>query len=149
MPAQETAAPHFSVRPAQAADQATIRAMIRRERLDPTSLKWPNFLVAEHAGQIIGIGQVKRYPGCNELGSLVTLREYRGQGVAAQIIAALEEQAGRPLYLLCLAKMQPYYERFGYEVISWWAAPAFLKLKLSPTLLFRLFGVRVVIMRKG
>lgn len=123
--------------------------MIRRAHLDPTSLKWQNFLVAEHDGDIVGIGQVKPYPGCEELGSLVTKRDYRGQGVGEQMIAALEARAGRPLYLLCASKMESYYQRFGYETISWWDAPSFLKLKLSPTLILRLFGIRVLVMRKN
>lgn len=136
------------IREATAEDDATIKMMIRRARLDPTSLKWQNFLIAEHEGNIVGIGQIKPYPGCEELGSLVTKRDYRGQGVGEQMIVALEARAGRPLYLLCAAKMETYYVRFGYETISWWEAPAFLKLKLSPTLILRLFGIRVLAMRK-
>jgi len=137
------------IREATAEDDSTIKTMIRRARLDPTSLKWQNFLIAEHEGDIVGIGQIKPYPGCEELGSLVTKRDYRGQGVGEQMIVALEARAGRPLYLLCAAKMESYYQRFGYEAISWWNAPAFLKLKLSPTLILRLFGIRVLVMRKN
>lgn len=147
MPEQEPP-PHIEIRPATADDDATIQQMIREARLDPTSLKWQNFLIAEVGGKIAGIGQVKRYPGCEELGSLVTLREMRGKGVGGAMIAALEARAGRPLYLLCVDKMEPYYQRFGYERISWWGAPWFLKLKLSPALLFRLFGIRVLVMQK-
>lgn len=138
----------LKIRPALAQDENTIKQMVYKEQLDPTSLKWQNFLVAEVEGRIVSIGQIKRYPKCNELGSLVTLREYRGQGIAAQLIQALEAQAGFPLYLLCASKMEAYYQRFGYQTIAWWDAPAFLKLKLSPTLLFRLFGIRVLVMRK-
>jgi amino-acid N-acetyltransferase len=104
----------ITIRPAQVSDESAIKALIRREKLDPTSLKWQNFLIAEHKGQIVGIGQVKRYRDCNELGSLVTEPEYRGKGVAAQLIAALEAQVGLPLYLLCVSKMESYYQQFGY-----------------------------------
>lgn len=139
----------LQIRPATANDEATIKAMIRQERLDPTSLKWENFFVAEQDSKIVAIGQIKQYPGCQELGSLVTLPAYRGQGIAGQLIAALEEKAEWPLYLLCLAKMEPFYQRFGYEAISWWQAPAMLKLKLTPTLLVAPFGIRVRVMRKA
>ena len=104
--------------------------------------------MAEVAGQIVSMGQVKEYPGCQELGSLVTLPAYRGQGLAAAVIAALEARAGRPLYLICRDRMEPYYTRFGYHTIGWRDAPHALKLKLLPTFLFRLFGVRVLVMRK-
>lgn len=138
----------INIRSATIADEEIIKQMIRKARLDPTSLKWQRFLIAEYENEIVGIGQVKQYPGCEELGSLVTKKAYRGQGIGGKLIAALEELAGRPLYLLCASHNESYYLRFGYETISWWDAPNFLKLKLSPTLLFRLFGIRVLIMRK-
>jgi amino-acid N-acetyltransferase len=136
------------IRDATAQDEAIIKAMIHREHLDPTSLHWQNFLVAEEDGQIVSIGQIKRYRGCEELGSLVTLPEYRGRGLATQLIGELESRAGRPLYLACNDKMEPYYQRFGYQRIGYWQAPAMLRLKLLLPLMFRLFGIRVIAMRK-
>ncbi len=138
----------YRIRAAAASDQATIRRLIRQEHLDPSTTHWQRFLVAEVDGQIVSIGQVKEYPGCQELGSLVTLPAYRGQGIAAAVIAALEARAGRPLYLLCRDRMEPYYTPFGYHTIGWRDAPKALKLKLLPTFLFRVFGVRVLVMRK-
>lgn len=137
-----------SIRSATQSDEATIKQMIREARLDPTSLKWQNFLIAEYEGEIAGIGQIKKLPGCEELGSLVTKRKYRGQGVGGKLITELESRAGRPLYLLCAQHNESYYKRFNYRTISWWEAPAFLKLKVAPALPLRLFGLRVVIMRK-
>jgi amino-acid N-acetyltransferase len=137
------------IRAAVEQDAARIRQMVRDEQLDPTSLDWRHFLVAEQDGQIVGIGQIKEYPGCQELGSLVVLREYRDQGIAGQLITALESKAGRPLYLLCRERMEPYYQRFGYQTISFWQAPAVLKLKLIPALLLRVFGIRVLVMEKS
>lgn len=139
------------IRPATAADQGTIRQMVMREGLDPTTLKWQNFLVAERESNpplIVGIGQIKPYPAAPELGSLVVLREYRGHGIAADLIAALEARAPRPLYLLCQNKMETYYGRFGYRRIPFAEAPRPLKLKLLPAFAFRLVGVRVIAMRK-
>lgn len=138
----------FNIREAVEHDKVTIRRLIRQENLDPTSLDWRHFLVAEMDGQIAGMGQVKQYLGCQELGSLVTLPEYRGRGIAAALIHALEARAGRPLYLLCQDKMEPYYSRFGYQTIQWWEAPTMLKVKLAASWLFRLFGIRVLVMRK-
>lgn len=139
----------YRIRPATAEDQTTIRRMVRDANLDTTTLKWQNFLVAEQEGQIIGIGQIKPYRDCQELGSLVVARAYRNSGVGGALIAALEARAGRPLYLLCASHMQPYYERFGYTVIRWRDAPGTLKLKLAAAALFRIFGVRVLVMRKS
>jgi N-acetylglutamate synthase-like GNAT family acetyltransferase len=123
--------------------------MVFAEHLDPTSLKWQNFLVAETEGIIVGIGQVRMHRGCRELGSLVVLKGYRGHGIAGRIVAELERTSGYPMYLLCESKMEGYYTGHGYRVIGWRAAPTVLKMKLLPTFLFRLFGIRVLIMGKS
>lgn len=136
-------------RSATAADAVTIRQLIRDERLDPTSLDWRHFLVAEDGGQIVGCAQVKRLPGVNELGSLVVLPAYRGQGIGARLIQTLEAQAGLPLYLVCQERMEPYYNRFGFRRIGFWSAPLFLRLKLAAALLLRLGGIRIIGMVKA
>jgi amino-acid N-acetyltransferase len=137
------------IRAARADDAAIIKKMVWDEQLDPTALKWQHFLVAEADGKIVGIGQIRRHADCNELGSLVVLKTYRGQGIAAQLIAALEARAGLPLYLDCRDKLIPYYERLGFKSIRYGDAPRTLRLKLLFTLLFRVFGVKVGVMRKG
>ena len=137
-----------TIRPATQQDEATIRRMVRAEGLDPTSLNRQHFLVAEAKRKVVGIGQIKEYPGCQELGSLVVLPEFRGSGIGADLIAALELRAGRPLYLLCRDQMQPYYERFGYRQIPIWKAPLAILWKLLASRLFLLFGVRIVLMWK-
>ena len=144
----------LQIRPATEQDDATIKQMVSKEHLDPTSVKWQHFLVAERdagdgTSQIVGIGQVKQYPGCLELGSLVVLPEFRGQGIAGELIRALEARAGRPLYLTCRDRMQGYYAGFGYERIPILKAPSAILWKLLFTRLFLLFGVRIVLMRKG
>ena len=138
----------ITFRPATEGDVAIIKQMIWSEKLDISSLKWQNFRVAEHDGQIVSIGQVKRYPNVNELGSLVTLPEYRGKAIAGAIITQLEEEVGFPLYLLCESKIEAYYNRFSSRTISWLDAPALLKFKTSFAMPFRLFGIRVLIMQK-
>ena len=138
----------ITFRLAKETDAETIKQMVHAEHLDPTSLKWQNFRVAEHQGRIVAIGQVKRYPHVNELGSLVTLANYRGKGIASALIQQLEDTVGFPLYLLCAGRMEAYYERFGYQTIRWRDAPAFLQLKTAIVQPFRLVGLRVCIMQK-
>ncbi len=112
----------ITLRPAQATDQATIKAMVRAERLNPMGLHWQNFLVAEQAatiGQdaaaIVGIGQLRPHgDGVLELASLVVVESSQGQGVGTLLVHALILRAGGPLYLMCDARLVPYYTRFGF-----------------------------------
>lgn len=139
----------ISFREATAQDEPTIREMIKAEQLDPTSLNWRHFLIAEDGETVVGIGQIKAYPGCRELGSLVTHPDYRGRGIATRMIAQLEERATFPLYLLCAHWNEAFYERNGYVTIPWRAAPWILKLKTLPAPLIRLiFKAKIRIMCK-
>ncbi len=80
----------FVIRAARAADQATIVGLVRAARLDPSNLHWPNFVVAEADGQIVGCGQIRPDPGLRELGSMVVIKPYRQRGVGAAIVRALQ-----------------------------------------------------------
>jgi N-acetylglutamate synthase-like GNAT family acetyltransferase len=138
-----------SIRRATADDQELIRQMVRDENLDPTALNWPNFHIAEHGGQIVGIGQIRPYPRCRELGSLVVKQEYRQQGVGALLVRSLLEQETGDVYLECLHHNETYYARFGFVRLAWWRVPMPLKLKvLLGNLIGRpLMGIRVVAMK--
>jgi amino-acid N-acetyltransferase len=122
--------------------------MVRGESLDPTALHWSHFLIAEDAGQTVGIGQIRPYPNCRELGSLVVLESHRGQGVGALLIEALLKDEPGPVFLECLAYRKAYYSKFGFQRVPWWATPMPLKLKAAFGGVFgRLFGYRVITMR--
>jgi len=132
----------------------TIRAMVRREGLDPTQLKVEQFIVAEtvQAGQprIIGCGQMRRYPNAHELGSLVVEPDWRGQGVGAILVRYLLAGTTGDVYLECRARLASYYGQFGFEVVDWVELPAALKLKFGlGRLLSLLPGVSIVAMRKA
>jgi N-acetylglutamate synthase-like GNAT family acetyltransferase len=144
----------FEIRPARADEAATIRSMIRAERLDPFNVHWENFLVAEANGRIIGIGQIKPYPGARELGSLVVAADQRKSGVGAAIIEALIAREGAhgasPLYLFCLAFREPYYGKFGFRSVTADDLPPALKSKYAlGKFLTRLFRQRLIVMYRA
>ncbi|RME43810.1 MAG: GNAT family N-acetyltransferase [Chloroflexi bacterium] len=132
----------------------TIRAIVRRERLDPTQLKVENFIVAEavQAGRprIIGCGQMRRYPGAQELGSLVVEPDWRGRGVGAALVRYLLAGTTSDVYLECRAQLASYYQQLGFELVGWTDLPAALKLKFGlGRLLSLLPGASIVAMRKA
>jgi amino-acid N-acetyltransferase len=109
----------YTLRRATEADQPTIQRMVSSERLNPRDVHWQNFIIAEDEDErIIGIGQIRLHDRVKELGSLVVLPEYRGQGVGAAIMQALETRGGYPMHLMCGAHNVAYYQRFGYRLLA-------------------------------
>lgn len=104
------------LRPARDEDHTLIKSFIRNEHLNPLSLDWRHFWLAESPdGGIIGCGQLKAHgDGSRELASLVVLPGWRGRGVAAALIAKLKLVGGPPLWLTCRSNLVPYYEKFGF-----------------------------------
>lgn len=136
----------IETRRATAQDQKQIRRMIAAVRLDPTSLKWQHFLLAHDAedGALIGCAQIKRHRDCNEFGSLAVLPAYRKRGVGGRLLRELLQGERGPVYLVCLERMRPYYERFGFRTVPLAESPRMLKVK---QILPRLIGMRIICMR--
>jgi amino-acid N-acetyltransferase len=123
--------PGCALRPATADDLPAIRALVREARLDPTQLRWPQFRVVACGGQVVACGQLRRFPGAQELGSLVVAGEWRGQGLAGALIRQLIAEATQPLYLECRAPLTALYRRFGFALVSWRTVPGPLRLKFG------------------
>ncbi len=139
----------YAIRSARAGDVATIKALIRAEHLDPLNVHWQNFLVADEAGRIIGIGQIKPYPSGRELGSLVVVSDRRQSGVGGALIQALIERECGPLLLFCLAFREPYYAKFGFQRCALRDLPGEFKWKYTlGTVFTRLMGRRLIVMRR-
>jgi amino-acid N-acetyltransferase len=112
------------------------------ELLDPTQLHWSQFWVIECNERQVACGQLRRYPGATELGSLVVATSWRTQGLGKCLAKHLIQQATKPLYLACGARLVPFYTHLGFVPIPWLALPCSLKLKfgfskLATTLLLR------------
>lgn len=113
-----------NLRPGQAADRGAILALMRPGDYNRVNLQPLCFIVAEVQGQIVGIGQIKRHrDGTPELASLVVAEQYRQQGIGGRIVQELVDQHQRAhptegLYLFCLAELEHYYQRFGFQTVK-------------------------------
>jgi amino-acid N-acetyltransferase len=138
------------IRPATEADQETINQMVKAAQLDPTALHWSHFVMAEQDGQVIGIGQIRPYPRCRELGSLIVRKEFQEQGVGAQIVNALLEKETGVVYLECMAHNEQYYARFGFVQIPWYRAPRPLNFKVGVigSIVRLIYRERVIAMKR-
>ncbi|TJW43883.1 MAG: GNAT family N-acetyltransferase [Mesorhizobium sp.] len=114
----------IGIRRAMERDQQAIRVLVHSERLNPTGLNWPNFLVAVIGGRIIGAVQMRKHTdGSRELGSLVVAKEARGHGIASRLIDALLAEDQEPVWIITSEPYAGASARWGFEQIEAWAAP--------------------------
>jgi len=141
----------LTIRPATENDQPAIRRLIAEVRLPRMNLRWPNFLVAEEDGEMVGMGQVKSHrDGSRELASIAIVPKRQGEGVGTAVIKALlVREAGVVLHLSCRRELEGYYERFGFRRIEPVAYPPyFQRTTRLANLITRFFGVHLIVMRR-
>lgn len=129
----------YLIRPAEESEFPRIRALIYAVKINPLNLDWRRFIVAVAPdGALIGCGQVKPHrDGSRELASLAVVPEWRERGVARQIIETLLVAYPGELYLTCRGRLGPFYEKFGFQVVSETEMPPYFR-KISR--LSRLLG---------
>ncbi len=117
------------IRPARETDAAQIRDLIHLVGINPTGLDWKRFVVAvDDRDEIIGCGQLKPHgQDVLELASIAVYPEHQGKGVARLIIEHLLNDSPRPLYLMCQSSLGPFYEKFGFQGISYEEMPRYFQ----------------------
>jgi len=111
----------FTIRPAIREDLPAIRLLIHSVRINPTGLSWRHFLLAVTLqGNLLGCGQIKPHAdGSRELASIAVQAQARSKGVARAVIEALLAlETGRPLYLMCRARLKLFYNNFNFHVLE-------------------------------
>ena len=142
------------LRPATASDSAAIHKLIRTVGINPMALDWQRFTIATaENGAMLGCGQIKPHgDGTYELASIAVWPRYQGQGVGRTIILHLLEDAPAPLYLTCRGQLRPYYEKFGFQSLTYAQMPPYFRrlwrIASTVTKLFPHAG-SMQIMRKG
>ena len=120
----------FTIRPATRQDFPEIRALIHAVSINPTGLAWRRFVVAiTPDNTLLGCGQIKPHSdGSRELASIAVNVQARGQGVARAVIQELlAREKMRPLYLMCRARLEPLYLKFGFKAISLEEMPVYFQ----------------------
>jgi amino-acid N-acetyltransferase len=127
------------IRPALERESTRIRALIYAVKINPMNLDWRRFIVAiAPDGDLIGCGQVKPHrDGSLELASIAVAAAWRGKGIARDIIQALLLAHPGELHLTCRSHLEPFYEKFGFQVINEAQMPPYFR-KISR--LARLFS---------
>lgn len=140
--------PGFVLRPAWASDIWSIRKLVLTAKLDPTQLRWSQFRVIESEGRLVACGQLRTFPGAQELGSLVVAPACRSRGLGTYLLQHLIQEASGPLYLECLGRrLVTFYTQCGFVPVSWRELPRPLKLKFGLSALAATFGLPVTFMQ--
>src|SRR5258708_21098500 len=141
----------LTLRPATENDQVAIRRLIAEVHLPGMNLQWPNFVVAEEAQEIVGMGQVKSHrDGSRELASIAVVPKQQGGGVGTAVIKTLlGREVGVVLHLSCRRELQGYYERFGFGRIERAEYPPyFQRTTRVANLITRFFAIHLIVMRR-
>ena len=135
---------------ATADDEASIKALIHLVRINPMSLDWERFLLASSPdGELVACGQIKPHSeGTLELASIAVHPDWRGRGLAREIIQRLLADSPRPIYLTCRSDLEPFYVKFGFRSLAASElTPYFRRIqKLANVMLFR-EGMTLSVMR--
>jgi len=128
--------------------------LVKDARLNPMSLNWPNFVVAQEdgkfGGDVVGIGQVKAHgDGSRELASIVVVPARQGSGIGSAVIRTLLASYPGVLHLTCRRELQGYYERFGFRRLDRAEYPPYFG-RMIPlvNLIGRLGGIQILVMRR-
>ena len=117
-----------------------IRKLVLSALLDPTQLRWSQFWVIEHETSIVACGQLRQFQTVQELGSLVVVAAWRGQGLGTRLTQHLIEVATYPVYLECVGdRLAAFYRRFGFVSVTWHDLPRPLQVKFGLSTLARIF----------
>jgi amino-acid N-acetyltransferase len=104
------------VRRAIARDQEAISALVLKERLNPTGLHWPRFVVATIDQRVVGAVQMRLHAdGSRELGSLVVAPSQRGRGIAGRMIERLLADHEGRVHMITPRAHAERYVRWGFR----------------------------------
>ena len=119
----------ISIRAARDEESAQIRDLIHVVGINPLGLDWKRFVVAvNERDEMIGCGQIKPHgQDVLELASIAVYPEHQGKGVARAIIEHLLEDSPRPLYLMCQSSLGTFYEKFGFQAITYEEMPRYFQ----------------------
>ena len=118
---------NFVLRKAVIDDARTIRQMVRDEWLNPFGLNWQNFWVIENEYTAIACGQLRPRDDIKELSSLAVISKYRKQGIGTYLVRHIIRQTDKKVYLSCGSNLESFYDRLGFEQVSWSKLPGQLK----------------------
>lgn len=118
---------------AQAADRAAIEALLVENNLtteDLSAVEEITFFVARHAERVVGVAGLQAVGAVGLLRSVAVAAPYRGRGLAARLVQAVEADArsrGLTALYLLTTTAEAFFAARGYARTDRAAAPAALQ----------------------
>ena len=118
-----------TLRPALESESTQIKNLINLVGINPMGLDWKRFIVAVNdGGQVVGCGQIKPHgEDIRELASIAVDPAYQGNGIARAVMEQLISSTARPVYLMCISKMENFYIKFGFKAIPYSMMPRYFR----------------------
>lgn len=122
----------YKIVKATASHRAVLVSLLKQEKLPVQDLpdELSHFFVALLGEQVVGVIGLEQYASLGLLRSLAVGQPYRNQGMAARLIATLEQYAaaaGIEMLFLLTETAPAYFERKGYQRVTRETVPEALK----------------------
>ncbi len=136
---------NYTLRSALESESAQIKDLINLVGINPMGLDWKRFLVAvDDGGQVIACGQIKPHgQDIRELASIAVDPAHQGKNIARAVMEQLLSVTTRPVYLMCISKMENFYIKFGFKAIPYETMPGYFQ-RIS-----NIFRIADVVRRSG
>jgi len=117
------------IRKANKEDFQKIFSLAEKFDLDSVDMDTDNFIVAEENGEIVGIGQLKKFGNDFELCCLGVEANSQKKGIGKELVKALvsisKEAGNGNVYLATI--IPSYFEKLGFQVVK--VFPEFMRKK--------------------
>jgi amino-acid N-acetyltransferase len=105
--------------------------LVREARLNPRSLRWERFVVADRGGELVGAAQVRRHPdGSRELASLVVRPQDRGHGIAGAVIDTLLADEPGPVFTVVDRRYAEHFRSWDFDPVEPARLPPSMRIQL-------------------
>ncbi|MGL5941689.1 MAG: GNAT family N-acetyltransferase [Waterburya sp.] len=87
----------------------------------------PNYWIILYRNKIVGVTMIKMEKHYSKLLFLLIQPKHRKQGLGSYLLYKATENAQKPIYLFCFAKLESFYRRLGFISIGRRQIPAELR----------------------
>ncbi|MBI2135610.1 GNAT family N-acetyltransferase [Candidatus Woesearchaeota archaeon] len=116
--------------------------------LDPSVILFNSEVYMIKKGSIISFLTLKKYDGFYELKTAYTYPGYRNKGYAEKLVKKVLSTTDSDLFLQCDSKLEKLYKKCGFKKTDKMSLLFRIRENLFNLFLSRIFGYKIITMRK-